>query len=197
MGSDQDNERQLTQRLEMVNWGRNFNSLTFLDKDDEYQQNEFSGLSGLSDLMDKNMETISAALDMTGVLFGDMSGGFSPDNFALVRYDTTIRNRAESYFRPILEKLLKVLKVKNDIEAEIEFEFDTMIQVKEDSLDKMSKVVSIFSSMISDGYMSAGNAAREIIKISKEIGFGESITEDSLKEIDKDDEQLNEYFNER
>lgn len=198
MGSDQDNERQLTQRLEMVNWGRNFNSLTFLDKDDEYQQNEFSGLSGLSDLMDKNMETISAALDMTGVLFGDMSGGFSPDNYALVRYDTTIRNRAESYFRPILEKLLKVLKIKNDIDAELEFEFDTMIQVREeDGLDKMSKVVSILSSMISDGYMSVENAAKEVMKISKEVGFGESITEESLKEIHKDDEQLNEYFNER
>lgn len=61
----------------MVNWGRNFNSLTFLDKDDEYQQNTYSGLAGLSDLLEKNMWLISAALEMQGVLYGDLKQGFS------------------------------------------------------------------------------------------------------------------------
>ena len=34
MGSDSANNEQLAKRLEMVNWGRTYNSLTFLDKDD-------------------------------------------------------------------------------------------------------------------------------------------------------------------
>lgn len=199
MGADQDNEIQLRKRLEMVNWGRNFNSLTFLDKDDDYQQNEFGGLSGLSDLMDKNMETIAAALDMTGVLYGDMSGGFSPDNYALVRYDTNIRNRAESYYRPVLEKLLNVLKIKNKFEGDLSFEFDTMIQIKEeDPLDKAQKITGILSQMINDGYMSVAEAAEEINRLKKEIGIGLSLNEhsvDKLKEnenLDKEDIDLDE-----
>ena len=55
MGQEAENEEQLKKRLEMVNWGRNFNSLTFLDKEDDYTGHQFSGLSGLSDLLEQNM----------------------------------------------------------------------------------------------------------------------------------------------
>jgi len=55
MGADKENQEQLTKRLEMVNWGRNFNSLTFLDRDDEYQQHDFGGLAGLADLLENNI----------------------------------------------------------------------------------------------------------------------------------------------
>ena len=53
MGTDKGNEEQLRKRLEMVNWGRTYNSLTFLDKDDEYEQREFSGLTGLAQLISR------------------------------------------------------------------------------------------------------------------------------------------------
>ena len=188
MGADADNERQLRKRLEMVNWGRNFNSLTFLDKDDDYQQNEFGGLSGLSDLMDKNMETIAAALDMTGVLYGDMSGGFSPDNYALVRYDTTIRNKADAFYRPILQKLIDIFKIKHNISSEIKFEFETMIQVQEDKYENASKIVGLVSSMLGDGYITVEQAGREIMKFSKEWGIGDTITEESLRKLNEDNE---------
>lgn len=198
MGADQDNELQLRKRLEMVNWARNYNSLTFLDKDDDYQQNEFGGLSGLSDLMDKNMENIAAALDMTGILYGDMSGGFSPDNYSLVRYDTTIRNRAENYFRPLLRKLLNVIKIKVGIKEELDFEFKSMIQIQEqEPLERMEKIISILSSMISDGYMTPQQAGQEVMKFAKESGIGESISEESLKQIKEDVENESEWINER
>lgn len=193
MGSDQDNQDQLKMRLEMVNWGRNFNSLTFLDTADDYQQNTFGGLSGLSDLMDKNMEIIAAALEMTGVLYGDMSGGFSPDNYALVRYDTSIRNRAESYYRPVLEKLVNVLKFKNGISGEVDFDFESMLQTKEeDTLDKAQKIVGILSTMISDGYMSVAEAAQEVQKNAKELGIGESITDASIQKLKEESDLASE-----
>lgn len=192
MGADADNERQLRKRLEMVNWGRNFNSLTFLDKDDEYQQNEFGGLSGLSDLMDKNMETIAAALDMTGVLYGDMSGGFSPDNYALVRYDTTIRNKADAFYRPILQKLINILKIKHNITSDITFEFETMIQVQENKLENAEKVIGLLSSMIGDGYLSVEQAGEEVMKYAKEWGIGNSITQESLKKLKEDEDEISE-----
>lgn len=108
-GADKGNEAQLKKRLEMVNWGRNFNSLTFLDKDDEYQQHNFSGLNGLSDLLDLNMRQIAAAVEMPNVLYGDLSNGFTSDDQALERYDEKILNDDESYLRKPMQKLLKVL----------------------------------------------------------------------------------------
>lgn len=109
MGQDAENEEQLRKRLEMVNWGRNFNSLTFLDKEDEYQEHGFAGLTGLSNLLEQNMWQISAAVEMQGVLFGDLKQGFSNDVDALERYDETINGRCESYLRPVYEKFLGLL----------------------------------------------------------------------------------------
>ena len=58
MGNDAESEEQIKKRLEMVNRARNYNSLTFLDKDDEYQQNEYSGLTGLADLLDTVLKLV-------------------------------------------------------------------------------------------------------------------------------------------
>ena len=128
MGTDQANEEQLRKRLEMVNWGRSYNSLTFLDKDDDYQQNTFGGLNGLADILQQNMWLISAALEMQGVLYGDLRGGFSQAADDMDRYDTTVRNRCEAYYRPVLKKLLKVLFIVYDIKGPLSFKFNSIIQ---------------------------------------------------------------------
>ena len=64
MGADKGNEQQLEKRLEMVTWARTYNSLTFLDKDDEYIMNQLSNISGLSQLLETNMWLVAAALEM-------------------------------------------------------------------------------------------------------------------------------------
>src|SRR5699024_9386243 len=125
-------EEQLRKRLEMVNWGRNFNSLTFLDKEDEYQEHGFAGLTGLSNLLEQNMWQISAAVEMQGVLFGDLKQGFSNDVDALERYDETINGRCESYLRPVYEKFLGLLFQLEGIEDKVEFTFDSLLIKKQD-----------------------------------------------------------------
>ena len=153
MGADKDNEEQLRKRLEMVNWGRTFNSLTFLDKDDDYQQNQFSGLSGLSDILENNMWLISAALEMQGVLFGDLKQGFSNDTDALARYDETINNRCENYVRPVYEKLLTLLYKMNDINEKVEFEFKSLIVDKQESdmMERLNTFVDLADKLLNSG----------------------------------------------
>lgn len=198
MGAGEGNTDQLENRVNVINWSRNFNSLTFLDAEDDYQQNEFGGLGGLADLMEKNMETIAAALEMTGVLYGDMSGGFSPDNYSLVRYDTTIRNRANNYFRLSLKKLINVLKLMVGIEENIDFEFESMIQAQSiTGLDKLEKVVDLISRMISDGYMTPEMGGREISKIAKEVGVGETITDEFLNKLKEEDGRVEDWEEEQ
>lgn len=184
MGADQDNEEQLKKRLEMVNWGRHFNSLTFLDKDDDYQMNTFPGLGGLSDLLEKNMWLVAAALDMQGILFGDLKGGFSNDTEAMVRYDETIRLRKNSYYREPLTQLLEVLYKMHNIKEPVKFKFKSLIVKKEENkLDDINKFGSFLSTMISDGVMTPQNAAIAIKKYSEQSGIDLGITQSDIDKL--------------
>ena len=128
MGADKGNEEQLTKRLEMVNWARTYNSLTFLDKDDEYIMNQLSNISGLSQLLETNMWLVAAALEMQGVLFGDLKGGLSQESDAFHRYSVTIMNRCDSYYRPVLQKLLYVIFLMHGMDEMPDFEFRPLDQ---------------------------------------------------------------------
>lgn len=187
MGADSDNEAQLRKRLEMVNWGRNFNSLTFLDKDDEYQQNTYSGLGGLSDLLEKNMWLISAALEMQGVLYGDLKQGFSNDAEALERYDETINSRCESYVRPVYDKLLRIFFILEGIDEKVEYEFNSLLVNKQDKerMEGMKNYSDLLSQMLSDGVITPKLYARSMQQfVTKNIiDFG--LTDEEIDKIDE------------
>lgn len=187
MGADSDNEVQLRKRLEMVNWGRNFNSLTFLDKDDEYQQNTYSGLGGLSDLLEKNMWLISAALEMQGVLYGDLKQGFSNDAEALERYDETINSRCESYVRPVYDKLLRIFFILEGIDEKVEYEFNSLLVNKQDKerMEGMKNYADLLSQMLGDGVITPKLYAKSMQQfVTKNIiDFG--LTDEEIDKIDE------------
>lgn len=187
MGADSDNEEQLRKRLEMVNWGRNFNSLTFLDKDDEYQQNTYSGLGGLSDLLEKNMWLISAALEMQGVLYGDLKQGFSNDAEALERYDETINARCESYVRPVYDKLLRIFFILEGIDEKVEYEFNSLLVNKQDKerMEGMKNYADLLSQMLGDGVITPKLYAKSMQQfVTKNIiDFG--LTDEEIEKIDE------------
>lgn len=188
MGADKENQEQLTRRLEMVNWGRNFNSLTFLDKDDEYQQHDFSGLTGLADLLENNMWLVSAALDMQGVLFGHLNNGFSEDNEALARYDETIQNRNESLARPVIHKFLKILYKKAGINERVDFTFNSLLmkQHDKDKMESIKEFQQLLSGVLQDGVITPRQYAQTLQTYMTKgvIDFG--IDEKSLNELDDD-----------
>ena len=164
MGTDKGNEAQLTRRLEMVQWGRSYNSLTFLDKDDDYQEHGFSGLAGLSDILQQNMWLISAALEMQGVLFGDLRGGFSQAADDVKRYSNTIKNRCDTLFRPVLTKFLKILFIVYDIKGGLDFEFNSYNQTEENNLriESIDKYTDSLSKMNEKGLISKYQMARSL-----------------------------------
>lgn len=188
MGTDSGSEQQLKKRLEMVNWGRTYNSLTFLDKDDDYQMNHYQGLNGLSDILEKNMWLISAALEMQGVLFGDLKSGFANDTEALERYDETINGRCESYVRPIYEKLLRVLYKMCGIEEKVEFTFNSLLmkQQNENRMENISKFVELCTRLLDAGVLTSkdfGEALNRYIT-KDEINF--DLTKEKLDKLDDD-----------
>lgn len=193
MGSDSANNEQLTKRLEMVNWGRTYNSLTFLDKDDEYQQNQFSGLSGLADLLEKNMWLVAAALDMQGILFGDLKGGFSNDTEALERYDETIQGRCESYVRPVFEKFLWVIYKKLGIEEGIEFTFNSLVAdaMNDKRMTSLKNFVELCDTLLGAGVLDAKLYAKSVQTYIEKgtIDFG--LTDEVIEKLDNSDEMEN------
>lgn len=196
MGGDSKSNEQLQKRLEMVNWGRNYNSLTFLDKDDEYQEHGFSGLTGLSDLMEKNMWRISAALEMQGILYGDLKNGFSNDVDALERYDETINNRCETYLRPIYEKFIRILFILEGIDEKVDFTFNSLLMKKQDKerMEDVNYFVDLLSKLLQDGVIDLAKYANALETYTDKgtIDFG--LDADAIKELEEKQQEENEMF---
>ena len=197
MGADKGNEEQLRKRLEMVNWGRSYNSLTFLDKDDDYIPHQFSGLSGLSDLLEKNMWLISAALEMQGILFGDLKGGLSQESDAFKRYAVTIENRCNSYYRPVLQKLLMVLFLMLGIEETPDFVFNSLAKDELDmiKLDNASKVADFSAKLMNDGIISKYEYAKTVQNYLDHNAINVIFNEETLDMLkDTQEEELLKYY---
>lgn len=197
MGADKGNEEQLRKRLEMVNWGRSYNSLTFLDKDDDYIPHQFSGLTGLSDLLEKNMWLISAALEMQGILFGDLKGGLSQESDAFKRYAVTIENRCNSYYRPVLQKLLMVLFLMLGIEETPDFVFNSLAKDELDmiKLDNASKVADFSAKLMNDGIISKYEYAKTVQNYLDHNAINVIFNEETLDMLkDTQEEELLKYY---
>lgn len=196
MGADKQNEEQLTKRLEMVNWGRSYNSLTFLDKDDEYEMTGFQGLSGLADLLQQNMWMISSALEMQGILFGDLKGGFSTDVEALERYDETIHNRCESYVRKVHDKLLKYIYTMLHINEKPEFEYNSIFEKrhKQEKLTTTSAVIDICSKLLTDGVISTQQYAKAVRKYMNTETLDFDLTDENIEKLSEETLTMSEDF---
>lgn len=186
MGTDSKNEEQLKKRLEMVNWGRNFNSLTFLDKDDEYSMNNFSGLTGLADLLEQNMWQIAAALEMQGVLFGELKGGLSQETDALERYDEVIKGRCESFVRPVYKKLIQLVSMRLGVEEKLNFTFNSLLAKKhdEEKMEGINKYIDTLSKLLQDGVITTKQYAKSLMNFTTNNTIDFCITEKDIEEMD-------------
>ena len=189
MGTDKQNEEQIRKRLEMVNWGRNYNSLTFLDKDDDYIPHTYGGLGGLSDILEKNMWMIAAALEMQGVLFGDLKGGFSNDTEALERYDETINGRCETYVRPVYEKFIGMLYRIYNIDEKVEFTFNSLLMDKQDKdrIEAIMNFANMLNTLQTAGVITTRQYAEMLQTYTQKGTVDISFTDEQLKKLDEDD----------
>lgn len=198
MGNDPQSNQQLQQRLEMVNWARNFNSLTFLDKDDDYQEHGFSGLSGLSDLLQENMWQIAAALEMQGVLFGDLKSGFSNDSEALERYDETINNRCEAYLRPVYDKFLTLMYQIYGIDEKPVYTFNSLLVKKnnDDKMEGIQKFAQMLSQMLQDGVIDLQQYGESMNSFVQDGTVDLHFTPERLEKLKETQVEENEMFGE-
>lgn len=185
MGADKDNEQQLRKRLEMVNWGRTFNSLTFLDKEDDYQQNQFSGLGGLADILENNLWLVSAALEMQGILFGDLKQGFSNDTDAMARYDETINNRCEDLVRPVMTKFLGILFRKFNINEKVEFDFNSLIVDTQENkmMERLEHFVDLSDKLLNSGVIDTQQYAIALKQYLNNKSINYDLTDEKIEAL--------------
>lgn len=187
MGSaDSGTREQLTKRLEMVNWARSYNSLTFLDTNDQYEQYQLTSVSGLAEIMEKNMSLIAAALEMQGILYGDLKGGLNQESDALNRYALTIENRCNALVRPIIHKFLIIASyVLGEPDTIIDFDFNSLAA---DNL-ATAKMVSIrtyaeaLDSLTRNGYISKYQAAKSMSLMASQGTVDLTISNEWLQKL--------------
>lgn len=191
MGTDKGNEKQLRKRLEMVNWGRSFNSLTFLDKDDDYDMKGFQGMSGLSDLLEKNMWLVAAALEMEGILYGDLKGGLSQNTDAYKRYSETIKSRCNSYFRPVVQKFLTIIYCVLDINENVSFDFNSLDKNEENKLkvEAIRDLSNVLSVLERDGVITKYQYAKAIQDLMNNNVINLNISDLYLNKLKLEEEQ--------
>lgn len=185
MGADKGNEEQLTKRLEMVNWARTYNSLTFLDKDDDYIAHELANTSGLASLLETNMWLVAAALEMQGILFGDLKGGLSQESDAFHRYSVTIENRCNSYYRPVLQKLLTVLFVMHGLDELPDFDFNPLDKIEQNTAKTgaIQAYAQMLDTMLSQGTITKYQAALSLRDYINNGNVGIEFDELSLNKL--------------
>lgn len=180
-------EAQLDARLEMINRYRSFNSLVFLDKDDEYIREDGSSMSGLADLLEKNKSLVAGAASMPMVLlYGDQQKGLSGNSFDDMQlYDQKIMAEKNGDYRRALRKLLVVLAKSVGIEEpeKLRFSYNSIIPISEsDKIENTKSILDVYKTLIDMGIYTNDMMMREL-KGRDDLVFGSELTDDVIEEI--------------
>ena len=177
--ADPESQQEIENRLEMVNRYRNNNSLIFLDKDDQYSQFSFGGLSGLADLMETNKDDLCAILEMSKLLlFGDTKGGLSGNaDSEYLWYQGKINGKQEEYLRKPITKLVRFIAYMAQLEdediKELDFQFNSIIPEKaSDKTDRFKAFIESLGQLKELGIYDEEDVKKEVIAHADEYGVG-------------------------
>lgn len=188
-GSLSDSARaQLDSRLEAVNRYRSFNSLVFLDKEDEYIRHEGSSMTGLADLLDKNKSMVAGAANMPMVLlYGDQQKGLSGNSFDDMQlYDQRIQGDKNGEWRAVIQKLLTALGRQAGVQGieSWKFTFNSIIPEDRTKIVAASRdILNLYKELESAGWYTKEMSIRELKGFGDGIIFGSELTDEIVDEI--------------
>lgn len=185
---------ELESRLKGITDYRNFNNLTFLDVNDEYQQFQLANMAGLADILEQQRRSTSGAMeipemilygsaDQKGLIF-QKDGSTSPE---IEIYQQTINNRQDDIFKPVMDKLLPVLwRIANgkDMPEGTTYIFlPTFKESQTAKLERAKLIVENVTALIEAGIFTPKMGAIEIRQHSKQTGFGSNLTDDIINKM--------------
>lgn len=203
LGSQNISSRQeLEARIKAVTDYRNFNNLSFMDKEDEYSQFQLANISGLADILAQQRRATSGAMeipemilygsaDTKGLIF-QQDGSSTPE---IEIYQQILNNRQDYILRPIMDKLLPVLwriATGKDMPEGTTYNFLPIFKESQNiRLERAGLIVNNAEKMKNMGVYSAKDVAIEVRQHSKSTGFGTNLTDDIINSL-PDDRQSSE-----
>ena len=144
--------KQLDSKLELINRYRSFNSLIFLDKNDDYIREDGSSMSGLAEVLRVQKSEVTGAAKMPLVLlYGDQEKGLSgnaDDDMRL--YDKRIQAEKNGEFRKVIRKLINIISIKNKFHPSFTFKikFNSIIEpTLADKINNSSSILGVYQTL--------------------------------------------------
>lgn len=193
-GNNFNSRNEVENRLKAITDFRNFNNISFLDKEDEYQQFQLGNMAGLADILEQQRRATSGAMeipemilygsaDSKGLIF-QKDGSTTPE---IEIYQQTLNNSQEYILRPIMDKLLPILwRVANgtDMPEGTTYQFLPVFKEGESAkLERAGMVVNNVEKLLHMGVFTPRDAAVEIRQHSKRTGFGTNLTDEKIERL--------------
>lgn len=187
-------EKMLDSKLEAINRYRHFNSLVFLDKDDQYTRLE-GNVGNLYQLIDTESRLVAGAAEMPQVLlYGDQQMGLSGDSHDDLRLyeDNLMSKREETLGRPI-NKVTDWLIMWLGFEVEdYSNKFNSSLQeTPEQRMERAREYINMYRDLESLGIYTPYMIAKEIRDMD-DFPLGAEIDDEVLRRLDEKHNMLEE-----
>lgn len=163
-----------------------------IDKDDSFTMQGYS-FTGINDIYESFMLDISGAAEIpVDKLFGRSPSGFNNGEETLQNYYDTIQEKQETYVRPPLEKLLKIITMSTlgKIPDDMEVVFNPVRRPSSmEKADLAQKNTQPILDAYQAGVIGKGTVLRELKQQSNISGCWTNITDKMIEEADKEDEE--------
>lgn len=169
------------------------NTGTFaIDKDDSFTTNQYT-FTGINDVYESFMLDISGAAEIPiDKLFGRSPTGFNSGEETLQNYYDTIQEKQETYVRPPLEKLIKIITISalGEIPDDMELVFNPVRRPSNmEKADLGQKQTQPILDAFQAGVVGKGTVLRELKQQTPVTNMWSNITDEMIQQADEEDEQ--------
>lgn len=169
------------------------NTGTFaMDSDDDFGTQQYT-FTGINDVYESFMLDISGAAEIPiDKLFGRSPTGFNSGEETLQNYYDTIQEKQETYVRPGLEKLMKIITISalGEIPDDMELVFNPVRRPSNmEKSDLGQKQTQTVLDAYSAGVVGKGTVLRELKQQTPVTNMWSNITDDMIQAADDEDEQ--------
>lgn len=183
---NQKSKQNLYNVLQAQNTLKNNQSLMVLDKEDDYQNFQYS-FAGLPDLYELFMLDIAGSWDIPATIFFGRSpqGMNSTGEGERSNYYNKIESNQESDLRPQLDKLMPVMgkSAWGYIPDDLDFEFRSVeTALQKDKAEQTWRSTEAIRGAFVDGIISQKVAQKELKSLGDEIGLFTNITDEDISQ---------------
>lgn len=192
---------QVGSRLNAILKFRGANNISFIDREDEYAQFQYSAMTGIADMLHQQRKFTAGALETPEmILYGsaDKKGlefqGEGKSSPEVEIYQQTIDARREEIFKPVMDKLLPIIwkmATGNEMPEKTTYSFDPIFKDnKTEVANRLKTIVDVLKELREMGVYTHEMVLRELKNRSKELMIGSNIDEAYIDEIKRLTEEV-------